>query len=170
MMPESEGERAVHLARKAVLEYLTSGVIIKSHEARIPRRGVFVTLNRLNASGNEDLRGCIGFPLPSMDFSDSVIQAAVAAATEDPRFSPVQLHELDKTTFEVSILTEPVEIPHNPSEAARHILLGRDGLILRWRNQSGLLLPQVATEMGWSTADLLENILYKTGAPAEAWR
>jgi uncharacterized protein len=92
-----------------------------------------------------------------------VIEAAIAAATQDPRFSPVSRRELPKIIFEVSVLTEPSEvIEHND------ILVGRDGLILRWKYGSGLLLPQVPVALGWNVDEYLANLCYKAGAPLDA--
>ena len=66
-------------------------------------RGVFVTLH----TANHDLRGCIGFPEPIMPLGKATMEAALAAAFEDPRFPPVQEKELGNLVVEVSILTKP---------------------------------------------------------------
>ena len=88
------------------------------------------------------------------------------AATQDPRFSPVDKKELADIVFEVSILTPPVEIKvQNPVEYLNVIKIGRDGLILTWRDGSGLLLPQVPVELKWDTEEYLANLCYKAGAP-----
>jgi uncharacterized protein (TIGR00296 family) len=54
----------------------------------------------------------------------------------------------------------------DPSEIA----VGRDGLIIRKGDRSGLLLPQVAGEEGWSTERFLEETCRKAGLPPGAWR
>jgi len=73
--------------------------------------------------------------------------AAIVAATGDPRFSPVDAEELDWITFEVTVLTEPRMIHvGNFEECPRNIRVGRDGLIIRKESSSGLLLPQVPLE------------------------
>lgn len=131
--------------------------------------GVFVTLNYLTRNREEHLRGCIGFPLPEKMLRQSIVEAAIAAATEDPRFPPVDQHELDSMIFEVSVLTPPQEIRVRPAEYRKEIRIGRDGLILRWRYGSGLLLPQVPVELKWDIDQYLANICYKAGAPADAW-
>src|SRR5205085_9251277 len=92
----------------------------------------------------EHLRGCIGFPLPEKKLYRSVIDAAIAAATHDPRFPPVDREELANIIFEVSVLTSPQKIEvQNTRDYKNHIRIGKDGLILKWRYGSGLLLPQV---------------------------
>lgn len=166
---DEDGKILVSTARKIVTEFLRSG-----HKPRLDKdmesklsfdAGVFVTLNL-----NNDLRGCIGFPLPKK-ISQALPEAAIAAATEDPRFSPVEPHELDSITFEVTILTPPVEITvDDPQELLSKIKVGRDGLIIRQGHHSGLLLPQVPVEYGWNEEKFLEHTCQKAGLPSNSWK
>jgi uncharacterized protein (TIGR00296 family) len=166
------GEQLVKLARKAVEKYLEESIVIDpdnldqiSQEA-----GVFVTLNHLTKDKVEHLRGCIGFPIPEKRLYQSVIEAAIAAATQDPRFSPVDRKELTSIIFEVSVLSPPEMIKvQNTIEYINHIKIGRDGLILKSKYGSGLLLPQVPVEFKWDVDEYLVNICYKAGAPPDAW-
>ena len=90
--------------------------------------------------------------------------AAVAAATEDPRFDPLRPKDLDTVRFEVTVLDEPALIrAGTPQEYISAITPGRDGLIVRRGEASGLLLPQVAAEYGWSAREFLENTCRKAG-------
>jgi uncharacterized protein len=131
-------------------------------------RGVFVTLKR-HPSG--ELRGCIGFPLPYLPLADAIARSAVAAATEDPRFARVPGKELDRLTVEVSVLTVPVPLAGTTPEAMiAEVKIGRDGLLVERRGTSGLLLPQVGPEQGWSSEELLDGTCEKAGLPAGAWR
>jgi hypothetical protein len=169
LISDSEGVELVRLARKAVETYLQESVVITPEKDSPEMAGVFVTLNYLTRNKEEHLRGCIGFPLPEKKLHQSVVEAAIAAATEDPRFPPVDRKELDSMFFEVSVLTSPEEIKSNPADYKKEIRIGRDGLILRWRYGSGLLLPQVPVELKWNVDEYLSNICYKAGAPADAW-
>lgn len=166
MISDGEGAELVRLARRAVEAYLNESKMIDPPAAG-DRAGVFVTLNYLTRNKEEHLRGCIGFPLPEKSLYESVVEAAIAAATEDPRFPPVDRKELDNIIFEVSVLTPPEEITSKDREG--EIKIGRDGLILRWKYGSGLLLPQVPVELGWDVDEYLLNICAKAGAPADAW-
>jgi uncharacterized protein len=148
--------------------YLRESVVIRPEED-VHRAGVFVTLNYLTRNGAEHLRGCIGFPLPEKKLRQSTVEAAIAAATEDPRFPPVDIPELDNLIFEISVLTPPEEIKTEPANYKKEIKIGLDGLMLRWRYGSGLLLPQVPVELNWDINEYLANICYKAGAPANAW-
>ena len=169
MISDSEGAELVTLARKAVEKYLHESMIIQPEKTNDYKAGVFVTLNYLTRSKEEHLRGCIGFPLPEKKLHQSVIEAAIAAAIDDPRFPPVDKQELDSIVFEVSVLTPPEEVRCKPADYKKEIVIGRDGLVLRWRYGSGLLLPQVPVELKWNIDDYLANICYKAGAPPDAW-
>jgi uncharacterized protein len=170
MISNLEGEQLVKLARKAVQKYLGESVDIDidSLERFSQKTGIFVTLTSVRSK--EQLRGCIGFPLPEKKLYQSVIEAAIAAATQDPRFTPVKKEELASIIFEVSILTPPEEIRvQNLNEYPSHIKLGRDGLLLKWKYGTGLLLPQVPIELKWDIYEYLANICFKSGAPPDVW-
>ena len=165
-----EGTDLVCLARSAVEKYLQESVIIKPGKETSEKAGVFVTLNYVTPSRREFLRGCIGFPLPEKALYQGVIDAAIAAATEDPRFPPLDAQELNNIVFEVSVLTPPQEIRvNNPADYRKEVEIGRDGLILQWRFGSGLLLPQVPVELNWDVEEYLANMCYKAGAPPDVW-
>jgi hypothetical protein len=172
-----EGEAAVHLARRALEELLPRPSLRDAAEPfrSLPlpagfeeRRGVFVTLLTHPA---EELRGCIGFPRPIFSLRAAIPRAAYAAARDDPRFPPVQVGELKRVLLEVSLLTVPEPMPAIPrSEYPKAVVVGRDGLIVETFGASGLLLPQVAPEQGWSSRELLEGTCEKAGLPPEAWK
>jgi uncharacterized protein (TIGR00296 family) len=164
-----EGAELVRLARTAVEKYLQESTIIKSERDTQEKAGVFVTLNYVTTTKKEYLRGCIGFPLPERTLYQGVIEAAIAAATEDPRFPPLDIQELDNILFEISVLTPPERITVSPADYGKEIEIGRDGLILQWRFGSGLLLPQVPVELKWDVEQYLANICYKAGAPPDVW-
>jgi uncharacterized protein len=171
MISDTEGEQLVRIARKAVEVYLQEAIILSTERvASSDRMGVFVTLNYLNGMGEEKLRGCIGIPLPEKQLFQSVVEAAIAAATADPRFPPLDKTELLTTIFELSFLTPPQIIQvKNPIEYYEHIKVGRDGLILKWERGSGLLLPQVARELNWNIDEYLSNICHKAGTISDSW-
>ena len=169
-LSDSDGVFLVKTARMAVTEFLSTGKKMKlesEHEKKFSfNSGVFVTLN--NADG---LRGCIGFPMPDKKLSNGIIDAAIAAATQDPRFSPVKINELNEIVFEVTVLTPPVEITvTDPMEYLEKIKVGRDGLIIRNSFSSGLLLPQVPVEYGWNVEEFLQHTCEKAGLEKDTWK
>lgn len=124
------------------------------------QHGAFVSLHR-----GEALRGCIGYITSDKPLFRTIIDAAVAAATADPRFPPVTPAELDGLDIEISVLTPPAEVA-DTSE----IEVGRDGLIVSKGYYRGLLLPQVATEYGWDCDTFLEHTCTKAGLKPSAWK
>ena len=165
-----KGKFLVKLARAAVEEYLRSGVKIEPPPDTPPElyenRGVFVTLKTYP---HKELRGCIGYPEPIMPLALATIDAAISAATRDPRFYPVSVEELPKLLFEVTVLTPPQPIAVPPEELPRAVKVGRDGLIVRCGYASGLLLPQVPVEWGWNEEEFLAQTCVKAGLPPNCW-
>jgi len=168
-----EGEFLVRLARKAVEEYLKRGKTIKAPEGAsaklMERCGVFVTLNKFTR-GKRELRGCIGFPYPTMPLMQAVIDSAISSATKDPRFRPVSPEELDHVVFEVSVLTPPrlIEVESSADYPSR-VEVGRDGLIVERGYYKGLLLPQVPVEWGWNGEEFLCQCCMKAGLSPDYW-
>lgn len=71
------------------------------------RAGTFVSLHEFG-----ELRGCIGTFVPQRpNVAQEIIENAIAAATRDPRFTPVQPDEVENLEISVDVLTtpEPVE-------------------------------------------------------------
>jgi len=169
-LSNSDGVVLVKTARKAVTEFLSNGNKIKL-ESDLEEKfsfnsGVFVTLN--NPDG---LRGCIGFPMPEKKLAHAIIEGAIAAATEDPRFPSVKINELNDIAFEVTVLTPPMEIiVTEPTEYLEKIKVGRDGLIIKHSFSSGLLLPQVPVEYGWNVEEFLQHTCEKAGLARDTWK
>ena len=168
-----EGEFLVNLARQTVTEYLKDGKVLQVPEDISSKLmepcGVFVTLNRVNKE-KKMLRGCIGLPYPTAPLVRAVIEAAISAATRDPRFPQVTLEELDRLVFEVSVLTPPELVTvEKTSDYPSKIEIGRDGLIMERGYYKGLLLPQVPVEWKWNTEEFLCQTAMKAGLSPDAW-
>lgn len=100
------------------------------------RAPVFVTLRIVGT-----LRGCIGSLTPlRANLVEETMDRALAAAFEDPRFSPLTLPELERTDVEVSILG-PLEAiaSHDDLDPARFGIEVNDG-----HGRRAVLLPQLA--------------------------
>ena len=174
LLTSDEGQTALELARTAIEEYLGSGEVIKPEGVPgLPpvfrnNRGVFVTLN--NRSGpRRELRGCIGRPYPVMPLGEAIVISAINAATEDPRFMPVTLNELENLEIEVTVLTTPQQLEARPEELPGKIEVGRHGLIVQKGPYSGLLLPQVAVENDFDAEEFLGQTCMKAGLFPDAW-
>jgi uncharacterized protein (TIGR00296 family) len=163
MLNEEDGKDAVRLARKALTEFVKNRTRIKL--GGLPKifeekQGVFVTLQE-----EGDLRGCIGYPQPVMALGKAIVDSAINAGTNDPRFPPVKTKELERIEFEVTILTKPKPYDAPNAKLPELVKIGVDGLIVTKGIFSGLLLPQVAPEWGFDPMEFLSQ----TGLPADAW-
>jgi AmmeMemoRadiSam system protein A len=124
------------------------------------RAGAFVSLHV-----GRDLRGCIGYLERDLPLIEVVERCAVSAAVSDPRFPSLSAPEWPRITIEISVLG-PIE----PVAAIREIEVGRHGLVAEHGQRRGLLLPQVATECGWSRDEFIEHTCRKAGLPKDAWQ
>ena len=123
--------------------------------------GLFVTLRK-----HGQLRGCIGRIRTNEPLASSVGPVALDAALNDSRFQPVGAEELGELRIEVSVLTPPRKLGQ-PKE----LVAGRDGVILESQGHSGVFLPQVWEESGWTRIEFLRELAsQKAGLPPDAWQ
>lgn len=169
MYSEEDGRLAVKVAR----------AIIDSHvkhkqppSFQVPDRfkrksGVFVTITTYPG---DQLRGCIGYPEPTMPLIDAIKDAAVSASSRDPRFPEVTPSELKSIRVEVSLLTPPEEIKvKKQKELVACVNVGKHGLIMERGWKRGLLLPQVPVEWGWDSEEFLCQTCMKAGLLPDSW-
>ncbi|MFW5905243.1 MAG: AmmeMemoRadiSam system protein A [archaeon] len=165
-----DGEIAVAYARVVIERYLEDGEMPDPPEtvdtsSLEDHRGAFVTLE----SGGL-LRGCIGRPYPRQPVFEAIRESAIGAATNDPRFDPVDRDEFHDVTLEVSVLTEPEAVTVPDGDETLPIEVGRDGLIVENGVRSGLLLPQIPVEHGWDVETFLSQTCRKAGLSGQCWR
>ncbi|MEA3464328.1 MAG: AmmeMemoRadiSam system protein B [Patescibacteria group bacterium] len=165
ILNEQQKNKLLHIARATVESYVKDGKAPEfdvSDERLKWKQGAFVTLR-----SNGKLRGCIGQIAPSDKPLWQVARdMAIAAATQDHRFVPVSKKELDKLDYEVSVLSVPKKINN-----WQDIELGKHGVILQKGLRSGVFLPQVANETGWSKEEfLLQLCSQKAGLPPDCYK
>lgn len=91
---------------------------------------------------------------------------AMAAATQDTRFRPVALPELDKIDIEISVLS-----PLKKMSSLNELELGKSGIYIVKGMRGGCYLPQVADETGWSKEEFLDHCcVEKAGLEPDAWK
>ena len=172
----TDGKELIQFARDNIKYYLKN-----REEMMIPEvlkekfkenYGAFVTLNTYNVKGNP-LRGCIGYIEPKFALYDVIHKVSISSATEDTRFSPVSIDEMDNITIEISILTPPkiLEVS-SPNEYLEKIVIGRDGLIVERGMKRGLLLPQVPIDhdRNWDVETFLNHTCSKAWLSSDAWK
>jgi AmmeMemoRadiSam system protein B/AmmeMemoRadiSam system protein A len=123
--------------------------------------GIFVTLNK-----NNELRGCMGTTDAVMPLRRGIPQIACSAAFGDYGFKAVGENELRKIDIEISILS-----PYKKIKNTDEIIMGKHGVMVTKDQKTGLLLPQVTQENGWSKEKFLNEICTeKAGLPYGAWK
>ncbi len=159
-----DDKRVLHQIAKTVIENRAKGKPLPDVKVDSPllkeNRGAFVTLHKRG-----QLRGCIGYIEGRGPLYRTVEEMAEAAAFRDPRFPPVNEKELDELDIEISVLT-----PLRKIMDINEIEVGKHGLYIKKGWNSGLLLPQVATEYGWDRKTFLEHTCQKAGLPSNAWK
>lgn len=164
MLNEGQKKRLLQIARETIEAYIKTNKILdfKEDDPLFNREmGAFVTLHK-----GGQLRGCIGNIIGKGPLYLTVRDMAIESATGDPRFPSVTTSELKNIDIEVSVLSELEKIT-NPDE----IVMGKHGVLVRSGFRSGVFLPQVATETGWSRDEFMNNLCaHKAGLPPNAWK
>ena len=150
LQKKAQEDPYVALARQSVETYITDGRRMKLPAAGagnaagaddgIPeemlrtRAGAFVSIHE-----HGQLRGCIGTILPVTScVAEEIIRNAVSAATEDPRFMPIEADELPWLEISVDVLGEP-----EPIDSPDQLDVKRYGVIVTKDGRRGLLLPDL---------------------------
>jgi AmmeMemoRadiSam system protein B/AmmeMemoRadiSam system protein A len=147
---KEESDKLISIARESIRTMLFDNKRLISDPASMPKAfsknmGAFVTLK---LDGN--LRGCIGrFTTPDPLYQ-VVSQMALSSAFEDSRFIPLTKAEFQRTEIEISVLG-PLRKISNINE----IIPGKHGIYIKKDFRSGTMLPQVATENGWTVEQFL---------------
>lgn len=136
------GDKYIELAKRALETYIKTGEALKltskdeadlTGEMTSRKAGCFVSLKK-----HGKLRGCIGTIGPTQScIANEIINMAMAAGTEDPRFEPVEEDELPELVYDVDVLY--------PAEAAtkEQLNVKKYGVIVTSGYKRGLLLPNL---------------------------
>ncbi len=154
------------IARNSIKSNLYEKTRFKPDEKKLPEAlkrplGAFVTLKI-----NGVLRGCIGRFVSTKPLYELVGESAISSAFGDPRFPGLTLSEYEKVEMEITVLG-PMRKISNISE----IELGKHGIYVKKGINAGTMLPQVATENGWSVEEFLGYTARdKAGIGWDGWK
>ncbi len=164
---EEEKKLAREIAWKAVRSFVTERTRIDPYKVGLAPKGnllktlaCFVTLKK-----NGRLRGCIGSIMARQPLWKDIVERAIDAAVNDPRFPPVTPDELDDLSLEISVLT-----PMKKVSGPKDIIIGKHGILLTKGYHRAVFLPQVAPEQGWDLETTLRHLCLKAGLPPDAWK
>lgn len=161
----AERQTLLALARATLTQHVQNkGVPDLAAYSLTPRlkekAGAFVTLHE-----HGELRGCIGYIQGIKPLAETVRDNACNAATEDPRFPPVQPGELHNIVIEISVMS-----PLRNVAAPEEVIAGVHGVVLKKGRYQGVFLPQVATEQGWDRETFLRQLGRKAGLDLDAYK
>lgn len=162
---EIRSDLRVRIAEHTIETYLNTGLVVQVRDLekicldasdfstlellRSERSGVFVSMKKKG-----ELRGCIGTTSSTRDnLAEEIIQNALSAALEDPRFEPVQTDELDSIDLSVDVLGKAVSV-----KTRAELDPSKWGVIVTYQGRRGLLLPDLE---GVETVDVQLSIACK---------
>jgi AmmeMemoRadiSam system protein A len=128
----------VNLAIETIKNYVCNKKKINPPDELTPemkeRRGVFVSIKKKG-----QLRGCIGtFQPTTPNVATEIINNAISAAINDPRFNPITPDELEDLEISVDVLSPPEKI-----KSKRELDPKKYGVIVQKGFRRGLLLPDL---------------------------
>jgi AmmeMemoRadiSam system protein A len=145
------------LSRRTLAQFLRDGSIGGSLADLSPvlmrRLGCFVTLRE-----GGKLRGCIGMPEHARPLQFTIPQMVISAATEDPRFAPIEPGYAGEVEVEISLLTPMKRVRSRDSYR-----LHEHGAMLHSGERRSLLLPQVSRDRAWTADQFWDALARKAG-------
>jgi len=165
-LSQEESSMLFTIARNSIRYKLLENRRVAIDETTIPSKfkkplGAFVTL-KINGA----LRGCIGRFVTSDPLFKVVQESALSSAFDDPRFAPLTKEEFEKAEVEITVLG-----PLKKIDDISKIVLGKHGIYIKKDFRSGTMLPQVATENGWTVEEFLGyTSREKAGLGWDGWR
>lgn len=164
LLNKEQRKKMLETVRSVIETYLKTGQkpdIKETDPVLTKTMGAFVTLHKKG-----ELRGCIGNIVGTQPLYLTIRDMAIESSTGDPRFPKVTLDELKDIDIEISVLS-----PLEKVKSAEDIVLGKHGVLVRRGLNSGVFLPQVADETGWSRDEFLSYLCaHKAGLPSDAWK
>lgn len=124
----------------------------------------FVTLTQQG-----ELRGCIGTLEARRPLLQDVKANALAAAFQDPRFTPLASKELQRTEVEVSLLSAMTPLRFaGEQDALSQLEPGKHGVVFEYGRYRSTFLPQVWEQLP-ETGEFIAHLKYKAGLPPDFW-
>ena len=137
---KSKEDSYVKLARLSLETFVKTHKPLEKLPNNLPNElieksaGAFVSLHK-----DGELRGCIGTIMATKNsVAEEIVQNAISACSQDPRFSPVTVDELDDLVYSVDVLGEPERIFD-----INQLNVKKYGVIVEKDGRRGLLLPDL---------------------------
>ena len=165
-MPSSNaGQTLLPIARASIASALGHHPGAREDAPWLQEPGAcFVTLTQQG-----ELRGCIGTLEARRPLLTDVKANALAAAFQDPRFSPLVAGELEHTEIEVSLLSSMQAMNFSSqADALAQLRPGVDGVLFEYSHFRATFLPQVWEQLPDASA-FMAHLKRKAGLPPDFW-
>lgn len=163
------GRQLLRLARSSLTSFVRHGRPYRPDLDALPEKLIKPTSTFVTLVNRGLLRGCIGSTAFRHPLALDVAQNA-AAASRDPRFSPVTAGEVKDVRIEVTLLRRPQPLAYiDKEELLLKLRPGVDGVIVQWEERRGLLLPQVWARLP-RAADFVHALCQKAKIPPDVLR
>ena len=170
VLSQDDKELLIELAKETINSEINNISIKKELLQQVQKfdikQGVFVTIIKKG-----ELRGCIGHVLAIEPLWQAIIDCARSAAFNDPRFPLLKREEFPFIKIEISVLSPLDRLKvEKPEEYLNKIEIGKHGLFIEGKSNSGLLLPQVFPEWNADALKALQMTCKKAGMNVNAWK
>ena len=164
-LPRDAGNILLPLARAAIAAQLGASLAARDDVDWLTNTGAcFVTLMQ-----QDQLRDCIGTLEAHRALGEDVNANAIAAAFRDPRFQPLEKHEFDAISVEISVLSPIESVAFRDEDDALQLLRPDiDGVIFEYGHHRSTFLPQVWEDFREPRV-FLGHLKYKAGLPPDFW-
>ncbi|MFA6530151.1 MAG: AmmeMemoRadiSam system protein A [Candidatus Micrarchaeia archaeon] len=170
---KKEREFMLNLARRTIEYFLKNGRKLEVWPQEIPSPKLiedgacFVTLY---IGKKKALRGCIGTLEAHRPIVMDIVNNAINAAFDDPRFHPVRQEELKDITIEISVLTKPEPLAvKDKDDLLKKLVPKKHGLIIQKGFHRATYLPIVWKEIP-KKEDFLNELCQKAGLLPNEWK
>jgi AmmeMemoRadiSam system protein A len=158
----------IAVARQAIKDYFSGtrhAQPLSDYDRELQANGAcFVTLEV-----NHLLQGCLGSLIAYIPLVEEVYNKAHSACYQDHRFSPLEESQLEQLTIEVSVLSQPVDLPvSNEQMLIDYLKQHPFGVILSEGSRRAVFLPQVWKQLPQAD-QFLDHLKIKGGWPGDYW-
>ncbi len=168
-MNENQKKFLIDLAYSSIKKFLENSEKLYIDENKLKddfkeKRATFVTLKK-----NGHLRGCIGMLYAVKPLYLDIIDNALSAAFQDPRFMPLSKDEFKNIDVEISILSPMKKLDYKDSDDLIAKLDKKFGLAIKKGRFSATFLPQVWEELT-EKEDFMSHLCMKAGMSPDEWK